>query len=219
MDASKKLKYEPLFRTLLWAGLNLLIITLLVFSFIRSSELYRSVRSGKLPPEGTIDYGYALTPTLTFLHILPGILFILFGALQFIRPFRNRFINVHRWTGRVYLVLGLVVGVTAVIMGVVVQFGGFAETSAVTIFGFYFLYALFRAYRHIRNKEYSLHREWMIRAYSIGIAVGTMRPVIGLLAAFSGIPFHRFFGYTFWFAFIVHFTVAELWIRFTRKKL
>jgi uncharacterized membrane protein len=118
----------------------------------------------------------------------------------------------------VYLLLGFVVGITAIIMGLLVRFGGIVETSAVTIFGFYFIFSLLKAYRHIRNKKYNLHREWMIRAFSIGLAVGTMRPVIGLLIAFTDIPFSNFFGYTFWFAFIVHFTVAELWISYTRLK-
>jgi hypothetical protein len=58
----------------------------------------------------------------------------------------------------------------------------------------------------------------MIRAFSIGLAVGTMRPVIGLFIAFTDIQFSSFFGYTFWFAFIVHFTVAELWINYTRQQ-
>lgn len=217
MNSADRLTYESAFRVLLWTGVVILILTLLTFSFMRSSELYQSIRTGTLPSEGTIEYGYARQPVLAFLHILPGILFILLGVFQFIKSFRNRFINLHRFIGRVYLLLGLIIGVTAITMGFWVRFGGIIETSAVTIFGVFFLFALLNAYRHIMSKQYDLHREWMIRAYSIGLAVATMRPVIGLLFAFTDIPFSDFFGYTFWFAFIVHSTVAEIWIRFTRQ--
>ncbi len=216
-QTGKLLKFEIYFGVLLWTGVVILTLTLLIFSFFRMSELYDYVTSQSLPPEGTIEYGYARQPVLTFSHIIPGTLFILLGALQFIKPLRNRFINVHRWVGRLYLLLGLLVGFTAIAMGFLVRFGGMAETSAVTIFGIYFIFCLISAYQHIRKGKYNLHREWMLRAYSIGLAVATMRPVIGLLFAFTDIPFSEFFGYTFWFSFIVHFTIAEIWIRFTRK--
>ena len=208
---------ETLLRILIWIALVLLVITLLVFSFIRSFDLYQSLVTGTLPPEGSIEAGYAGQPLLTYLHILPGILFILLGALQFIRPIRNRYPRFHRRTGRVYLILGFVIGVTALIMSVTVRFGGWVETGAVLLFGSFFLVSLYRAWRHVQKKEYDRHGEWMIRAYSIGLAVATMRPVIGMLLAFSKIPFADFFGYTFWLAFILHAAVAEAWIRFTRS--
>lgn len=219
MIVFRKNKYESIFRTILWITVVLLILIILTFAIIRLRDVNLAVSSETMPPKDTIEYGYARRPLLTYLHILPGILFVLFGAMQFIKSFRNRFINIHRWIGRIYLLLGLVIGITAIIMGLLIRFGGIVESSAVTIFGIYFLFGLLRAYTHIRNKEYQLHREWMIRAYSIGLAVATMRPVIGLLIAFTNIPFNKFFGYTFWFAFIIHFMVAEIWIRYTRQKI
>ncbi len=209
-------KHETLLRSILWTGVVILIITLFVSSFLRISNLDYSIRTGIMPLENSIDFGLAQKPFLTLLHILPGCLFLLLGVWQFIRPFRNRYISFHRWMGRLYILIGLLVAITALIMGFVVRFGGWTETVAVTIFGIYFLYALLKAYRHIRKKEYKLHREWMIRAFSVGIAVATMRPVIGLFFAFTDIPFHKFFGPTFWIAFLLHLLVAEAWIRYTR---
>lgn len=216
MQLAKTRKHEKLFRRLLWTGVVVLIITLFVSAGLRTAGLSDYLRTGNLPADGTIDYGYAKKPVLTLLHILPGSLFIVLGAMQFIKPLRNRFLNVHRWMGRTYLLLGLLVGVTAILMSLVIKFGGLIETTAVITFGTFFLYSLSRAYFHIRRREYVAHREWMIRAYSIGIAVATMRPIIGLFFALTQIPFSDFFGAAFWMAFIIHFTVAEMWIRYTR---
>ncbi len=209
-------KNEKLFRILLWTGTILLIITLFVSTIMRISGINEFYKTGQYPPAGDIEYGYARNPLLTLLHILPGALFIVLGALQFIKPLRQRHPAVHRISGKIYLVIGLLVGITALIMSVKIRFGGIVESSAVIPFGIFFLYSLARAYRHIRRKEFEAHREWMIRAYSIGIAVATMRPLIGLFFAFTSLPFNKFFGPSFWIAFILHSLVAEWWIRYTR---
>ncbi len=212
-------KYEKLIRALLWSGVIILIFTLFVSAIMRTSALLETMRTGNMPFSGSIEYGYAKNPFLTLLHILPGMIFLVLGALQFVKKIRLNYINFHRWSGRIYLSLGLVIGLSAIAMSYTIRFGGYVETAAVTVFGSFFLFSLGKAYCHIRRKEFASHREWMIRAYAIGLAVATMRPIIGLFFAFSNIPFHEFFGYIFWIAFILHAFVAEKWIRYTRLKV
>lgn len=212
-------KKEKLYRTILWIGVIVLIITLFVSAILRITELAATLKSGQMPFPNSIEYGYAQKPLLTLLHILPGMIFLVLGALQFVKKIRKNYINFHRWSGRIYLMLGLVIGISAIIMSITIRFGGYAESSANIIFGSFFLFSLGKAYSSIRRKDFVLHREWMIRAYAIGLAVATMRPIIGLFFAFTDIPFHEFFGYIFWIAFILHAFVAEKWIRFTRLKV
>jgi len=38
------------------------------------------------------------------------------------------------------------------------------------------------------RREIPLHREWMIRAFSIGIAVATIRPIVGMFFAPAAFP-------------------------------
>lgn len=210
------MKRVDIYRTILWVGVFVMLLTLLVSSFIRLARVTNSINYGNIPPNGTIDIGYVENPILTILHILPGCFFILSGAWQFIRPLRNRLIHVHQLNGRIYIILGLIIGVTGIAMGINLGFGGSAETSASIVFGLFFLYALIRSYRHIIKKQFTLHREWMIRAYSIGLAVAIIRPLTGLFFTFTDIPFHTFFGISFWIAFIVHASFAEIWIIYTR---
>ncbi len=184
---------------------------------MRIMKLAKSFRTGILPDPETIDYGYAINPLLTLFHILPGLLFIVLGALQFAEKIRNKYIRFHRVSGRMYLVLGFIIGTSSLAMAFAMQYGGWIETAAILVFAPYFLFSLMKAYKYIRKKEFLLHREWMIRAYSIGLAVATMRPLIGLTQAFTDIPFNKSFGPIFWIAFLFHASIAEAWIRFTRK--
>jgi hypothetical protein len=73
-------------------------------------------------------------------------------------------------------------------------------------------------FRHIRRREIALHREWMIRAFSIGLAVATIRPIIGFFFAtsrFTGLTPYEFFGTAFWIGFVLHLIAAEAWIHST----
>ena len=84
--------------------------------------------------------------------------------------------------------------------------GGINQAAATTLFASFFLFALCKAFWHIRRGEIALHREWMIRAFSVGLAVATIRPILT--------P-HEFFGIAFWIGFVLHLMAAEAWIHAT----
>jgi cytochrome bd-type quinol oxidase subunit 1 len=82
------------------------------------------------------------------------------------------------------------------------------------------LVALTRAFWLIRRREIALHREWMIRAFSIGLAVATIRPIMGIFFAtsrLSELTPREFFGIAFWIGFTLHLMAAEAWIRGTQS--
>jgi len=165
------------------------------------------------------DAGFAAHPLLTLIHIIPGLLFMLLAPLQFVKRLRAHYPRAHRFIGYIVLASGLIIGTTALIMGSIMAIGGITETLAVTVFGIAFLFSLLNAYLHIIKREIALHREWMIRALAIALAVSTTRPIVGIFFAtsrFTGLTVHQFFGIAFWIAFILHITVAEIWIGRTR---
>jgi hypothetical protein len=183
---------------------------------------HMSLSGNNVPAKSRVpDDGFAVHPQLTLIHITAGLLFVLLAPLQFIKTIRSNHPKMHRTIGYVVLVSGLIIGVTALIMGAIMAIGGITETLAVTTFGVLFLFSLIRAYFYILKKEFELHREWMIRVLAIGLAVSTTRPIMGLFFATSrltGLTVQQFFGIAFWIAFIIHISFAEYWIRKTRKK-
>ena len=71
----------------------------------------------------------------------------------------------------------------------------------------------------IRQGEIALHREWMIRAFAIGLAVATIRPDRGRVLRHRRLTHltpHDFFGTAFWLGFTIHLIAAEVWINYTR---
>ena len=169
-----------------------------------------------------LDDIFARYPVLTLVHILPALLFLVLGPLQFSSTFRNRHLQWHRRSGRILLLCGVVIGVSALVMSFAMpSIGGVNQAAATTLFSLWFLFALGKAYRHIRRREISDHRKWMIRAFSIGLAVATIRPIIAVFFAtssFSGLTPYEFFGPGFWIGFVLHLIAAEVWIRWTRTQ-
>ena len=218
---------------MLWTTVIFLVIIGIAVVVRRTAHLVPILISGYTPltPSSdpriaqleALDDVFARYPVLTLLHILPALVFLVLAPLQFSRRFRERHLRWHRRNGRILLVCGTVIGVTALLMSVgMPAIGGVNQAVATTLFALFFLFALGNAFRHIRRREIALHREWMIRAFAIGLAVATIRPIIGFFFAtrrFTGLAPYEFFGTAFWIGFVLHLIAAETWIHWTRPEL
>jgi hypothetical protein len=183
---------------------------------------YRSAAAAanpRLTQLNGLDNLFAHYPFLTLAHIIPGFLFMVLGPLQFSSTIRVRHLKWHRRNGLVFLCCGAIVGGSALVMSFAMPaIGGLNQAAATTLFGSFFLFALGKAYWHVWRREIALHREWMIRAFAVGLAVATIRPIIGFFFATSpltGLTPREFFGAAFWIGFVLQLMAAEAWIRIT----
>jgi uncharacterized membrane protein YozB (DUF420 family) len=197
----------------IWGAVFLLVAIVVVFVGIRLATDVPNVTSGTVPDESLFEHRYARYPWLAYAHILPGAVYLLIAPIQLWRRFRTRHFAVHRRMGRVALVAGIISGTFAILFGAFHAFGGPLEASAAIVFGAWFLLALATAYRAIRRRDVRTHRRWMIRAFAVGAAVGTIRLWIGLFEAFGLMSFRDAIGVAFWLSFVLHAVAAELYLR------
>jgi uncharacterized membrane protein YozB (DUF420 family) len=165
-----------------------------------------------VPSEGAYVRRFALHPVLTYAHILPGVVYLIGAPFQLWRSFRERHFSAHRRMGRVVLPAGIIAGIFAIIFGTLFSFDGLLEASATVVFGGYFIAALVTAFLAIRAGDVTRHRRWMIRAFAIGVGVGTIRIWIGVFQGFGLLSLERSFGVAFWLAFVLHALVAEVYL-------
>ena len=175
-------------------------------------------------PAAALDAHFASERPLTLTHILPAMLFMVLGPLQFVRGLRSRYPQVHRWSGRVFLAASAVIGISGLTLAFGKTIGGLDEKAAIALFGTLFLISLAKALRHALRREFAQHREWMIRGYAIGLAVATIRPIMGAFFAAALMRGHapdpkEFFGTAFWIGFTLQTIAAEIWINYTRPRL
>lgn len=171
----------------------------------------RGAPSGGQP----FDSDFSRHPVITFIHMLPGALFLILGPMQFTRRTRERPNNGIRIA---FIFAGYIVGISALCLPFVLKpIGGLNEAAASTLFAIYFLIALSRTWWHLTKGNTALCREWIIRAYAIGLAIATVRPIMGIFFAFSGLQPQVFFGTAFWLGFTIHAMAAEVFINCTRN--
>jgi uncharacterized membrane protein len=166
--------------------------------------------------------GFLDLPNIVALHVVLGGVYLALAPFQFVRRIRSRHLGYHRRVGRLLVAIGVVVGVTALLMGLVIPISGWPERVVVGLFGSLFLFALLKGFFHVRTGRVALHREWMIRAFAIGLAIATQRVLFfpAIMITMTD-PTDGRFGTllvaALAVAFVVHTSVAELWIRATRR--
>ena len=206
----------------LWVSVIFLAFIGLAVATRRTVALLKpGAMSARNNPAADLDSHFAGKRSLVLAHILPAMLFMVLGPLQFMRGLRSAYPQVHRWSGRIFLMASAVVGVTGLTLAFGKTIGGVDEKAAIILFGSFFLIALAIAPRHALRREFAQHREWMIRGYAIGLAVATIRPIMGTFFAFAILHGHKpepreFFGTAFWIGFTVQMIAAEVWINYTR---
>ncbi|HEX2664984.1 MAG TPA: DUF2306 domain-containing protein [Candidatus Acidoferrum sp.] len=206
----------------LWIAVIFLAFIGLAVATRRATVLLKpGALSSPRNPAAALDAHFASERTLVLMHILPAMLFMILGPLQFARGLRSRYPQMHRWSGRIFLAASGVVGITGLRLAYGKTIGGMDEKAAIVLFGTFFLISLGSALRHALRREFAQHREWMIRSYAIGLAVAAIRPIIGSFFAAAVIRGHvpdphQFFGTAFWIGFTLQAVAAEIWINYTR---
>jgi hypothetical protein len=186
-------------------------IVIAVATVLRRIVALSTPPSPNAPPQlAGLDAYFAAHATLTYVHILCALAFVLLLPLLFWRRTRNS-----ATLQRAIFPLGLIVGLTAYAMsGHAV--GGWLERAAVLFFNTLFLFALYRAWLFSRSNDRPQQQRWMLRAIAILLGIATTRPVMGVFFATSPITHftpQQFFGIAFWVGFSLNTVVMELWLR------
>lgn len=165
--------------------------------------------------------GFRQFPTITAFHVILGGIYLALAPLQFVQRIRTRWLAYHRWMGRGLVAIGLVIGVTALFMGIVFPTAGWPQSIVNTLFGLLFLVALILGVSHVRRGRIALHREWMLRAFAIGLAIATTRLISVPAIIWIGNPTEQQAGLivlgSFTASFLLHAGFTEWWIRHTRQ--
>ena len=192
--------------TVLWFLGSLAILSGVYRIVLTSQALLTGVM-----PEDAGDMSYVYHPVLSALHIVPGMIFLILGPLQFISTIRTRWPHIHRWSGRIFIAAGLLTAIMAITVNLVFPpVGGLFKSLAVYIFSVAQIVALVIALRAILRRDIVLHRAWMIRSLAIGLSVSTMRIFFIPVYFMYGLPSDFVIGLGMWIGFVVNIIVAEL---------
>ena len=180
-----------------------LLIALVSFRYFLLSP---EVASG--PPLGKRFAEY-ITPLL--FHAGGGIVALSLGPWGFWGLFRNKYLHLHRWMGRIYL-LAVLVGSIAGLYLAATAFGGLPTRIGFGMLGALWLTTGALAYLQIRQGKVQVHREWMIRNYALTFSAVMLRIWLPLFFAL-GYEFPEAYTTVAWLCWVPNLLVAEIIIR------
>ena len=153
-----------------------LAIVPVVAGSLRLIELFGG--AAVMPPNARFD----ASPVPVVTHIVTAIVFAVLGAFQFSTRIRRRRPAWHRRAGRVLVVAGLGVALSALWLN---QF--FPREGATRevlypfriVFGVALVLTIVTGFLAARRRDFTRHRAWMIRSYAIALVAGTQVFTLG----------------------------------------
>jgi uncharacterized membrane protein len=116
------------------------------------------------------------SPLPVVLHIVGAAVYALVGAFQFAPGFRLRRPGWHRAAGRLVVLCGLLVGLSALWMTLFYPWpkgDGALLYAERLLFGSAMIGSIVLGFAAIRRRDLRRHRAWMMRGYALGLGAGT----------------------------------------------
>jgi uncharacterized membrane protein YozB (DUF420 family) len=152
-------------------------------------------------------------------HILFGSIMLCCATLQVWPWLRRKHLRIHRWSGRLYVLTAIPVGVGGI---VVAQFphGGPMQQVGNTMLGLLLLVCTVNGYRAVRQRRIGDHREWMIRSFALAYSIVANRIWLMICLAvfgFEGPGLIAAIGISTWMSWVVNLLIAEWWLHRRRS--
>ena len=217
MDLRRTAETEYIAAFPLWmkAGFWACIVIAVAAVIRRALALSVAPSPGAPPQLASLDAFFLSHATVTWIHILCALVFVMMLPFLFWRRTRGA-----RAFESAFFALGFVVAATAYAMSMYAV-GGWIERSAVLFFNTLFVMSLARALVLRARRDDGQKRRWLLRAVAVLLGIATTRPVMGFFfasASATHLTPHQFFGVAFWIGFSINTIAMELWLRHRRPE-
>ena len=149
-----------------------------------------------------------------YAHVFGAAVALLLGPLQFSARLRGRNPSLHRWLGRIYLGIGVLIGGLAGLYMAFLAYGGLPAKSGFAMLAVAWLYTGFRAYTAILRADIATHQRWMMRNFALTLAAVTLRIYLPSSTA-AGFDFDLAYPAIAWLCWVPNLLIAESLIRRT----
>lgn len=143
-----------------------------------------------------------------YTHAFASIVALVLGPFQFSVRLRQKHRNLHRWLGRAYLAVGVLVGGLSGLYMSQYAFGGPVPRAGFTALAVFWLYTGLRAYLAAHAGAFDEHRKWMVRNFSLTFAAVTLRIYLAV-SQVAGVEFALAYPFIAWLCWVPNVVYAE----------
>lgn len=143
-----------------------------------------------------------------YLHVFAAAVALLLGPFQFSTRLRSNRPQLHRWMGRLYLGIGVLVGGLSGLYISQFAFGGIVARLGFAALAVCWLYTGWRAFIAIRHRVIAEHRKWMVRNFSLAFAAVMLRLYVPA-SVLAGADFAVAYAVIAWLCWVPNLVIAE----------
>lgn len=147
-------------------------------------------------------------------HIFGSAVALLLGPWQFFPGSRAALPGLHRLLGKLYLLVGVLVGGLAGLWVSPFAFGGTVSALGFGLLAVLWLLTGALMFRTAHRRDFVAHRRWAVRNFALTFAAVTLRIGLGLGFA-AGLPFETFYPPLAWLCWVPNLLIAERLLRET----
>lgn len=154
---------------------------------------------------------FELHPAGIYMHVFASVFALALGPFQFSARLREKSRGLHRWLGRLYLGVGVLLGGLSGLYLAQYALGGMAAKTGFATLAVCWIGTGLAAYLAVRRGDLASHRKWMVRNLALTLGAVTIRLYSPVLAV-AGVPFEVAYPMVAWLCWVPNLIVAE---RFT----
>lgn len=143
-----------------------------------------------------------------YLHIFAGMFCITAALTQFSSYILKRRTALHIWMGKIYVLVVMVIGApTGMYMSFFAK-GSMAERLLFMFMALFWFYSTIRGLQTIKQKKVLVHKNWMIRSYSMAMTAVTFR-IYHIAFYLFGVDHLHNYEISLWISVLGNMLVAE----------
>ncbi len=149
-------------------------------------------------------------------HVLMAMVVVLGGTLQLVAQVRRRAVWLHRWNGRIFLMMAMLVAVTGLVMDVKreIALEGLASNFAISFNGVLVLVLGTLTWRTAAARNYASHRRWALRTFAVVNGVFFLRMMVfGYIILAQEAPSEAWFAALGFLSYLAPLALMEFYIR------
>lgn len=169
------------------------------------------------------DVDFLLTKTLLihldhyrlafYLHIFSSLIVLLSGAFLFSNYILKNWTIFHRWIGKIYVALLMLISApTGLIMAFYAN-GGWPAKGSFLLLTPIWWWCTWKGYQTARAKKFKAHRIWMMRSYALTLSAISLRVYQLLLGNFFYLDPAFQYALVSWISWLGNLFFVEMWIR------
>ena len=152
-----------------------------------------------------------------YIHVFTSIFALFAGFTQFNKRFLNT--GIHRGFGKLYIFIVLFfASPSGLIIGIFANGGAISKTSFIILALLWWRFT-YKAFQHVRLKQYDLHSKFMFKSYALTLSAITLRLWKFIIVNYiTELPPMELYQVVSWLSWVPNLIIAEILIAYKYHK-